>query len=142
MKSVFDAFLPSDLLRRASTRGLEYAWRLRDIPSVIEASRRAGLINIGGQLQFRLPSGETCECYWIAVDTSKDVDRALPWAERVERTAEAARQKFALLPSEDALMKEGVMGFGKRLTKATADGRGPADIMCFVWQVAAQDGGG
>ena len=59
--------LPSKLVGRASLRGREHAWSLDDIPNVIEAAREAQLISIGGQLQFRLPDGGTCECYWIEV---------------------------------------------------------------------------
>ena len=53
--------LPHDLLQRASLRGSEYAWPIEDIPKVIEAARQANLASIGGQLQFRLPDGGTCE---------------------------------------------------------------------------------
>ena len=79
--------LPPVLLGRASLVGNEYAWRVDDIPNVIEAARAANLVSIGGQLQFRLPDGGTCECYWVQVDTYQSVDRALPWKVRVERTA-------------------------------------------------------
>jgi hypothetical protein len=85
---------PPEVLQGASLAGNEYEWRVKDIPDVIEAARLSNLISIGGQLQFRLPDGGTCECYWVEVDTYKSVDKALPWQERVTRTAEVALRDF------------------------------------------------
>jgi hypothetical protein len=70
--------LPPDLLARASLSGNEYAWPVNEIPSVIEAARAANLVSIGGELQFRLPDGGVCECYWVYVYPDKSVDKALP----------------------------------------------------------------
>jgi len=47
--------LPAELLDRATLRGKEWAWPIGDIPEVIEATRQANMISIGGQLQLRLP---------------------------------------------------------------------------------------
>ena len=54
--------LPLDVLRRASLRGNEYAWPIEDIPKVIETARHTKMASIGGQLQFRLSGGGTCDC--------------------------------------------------------------------------------
>jgi hypothetical protein len=59
--------LPNALLQKASLRGNEYAWLLRDIPEVIDTAEQLGLINQGGQLQFRIPNA-TFEAYEIEVD--------------------------------------------------------------------------
>lgn len=91
-----ETLLPSDLLARASLRGAEYAWRLDDIPLVIEAARSINLVSLGGQLQFRLPDGGTCECHWVEVDASLSEEK-LPWGERVSRSAEVAAREFAAL---------------------------------------------
>ena len=91
--------LPLDVLQRASLRGNEYAWPIEDIPKVIEAARQANLASIGGQLQFRLPDGGTCECYWIEVDTYKSVPASLPWQERINQTAAVALADFSRLLS-------------------------------------------
>jgi hypothetical protein len=69
--------LPAEILTKGSLRGGEYAWRVDDIPLVIDAAREAGLVSIGGQLQFRGPEF-TCECYWVEVDTYKAVPSDLP----------------------------------------------------------------
>ena len=113
-------------------RGNEYAWRVTDIPAVIEAARDAGLVNIGGQLQFRLPSGATCECYWVEVDTFKSVPEVLRWNERVARTAEAAAADFIRLQSKYDFMLEGWRAFGEHLRGYEEQGGRAAEVMCFV----------
>ncbi len=127
--------LPKELLECASVRGREYAWRIADIPKVIEAARRAGLVNIGGQLQFRLPDGGTCECYWVQVDTYKSVSKELHWAERVTQTADVALADFTRLASEYDFPEEGRRSFGAHLKEAEGRGGNAAEMMCFVWDV-------
>lgn len=139
MAEVFsEQALPPDILERASLAGNEYAWRLHDIPAVIAAARAANLISIGGQLQFRLPGGGTCECYWVEVDTYRSVDQALPWAERVSRTAEVALRDFEVLQQRFDFIAEGRVGFASYLDALIAQGRDPADSMCFVWSVLSE----
>jgi hypothetical protein len=133
-----ESALPPDLVARASLRGNEYAWRVDDIPNVIEAARAANLVNVGGQLQFRIPDGGTCECYWVEVDTYRAVDRALPWKARVERTAEVAARDFESLRSRFDFMSEGRKAFAPYLSELEAEGLDPADSMCFVWYVLAE----
>src|SRR5688500_8171215 len=89
--------LPDDLLVKASLGGNEYAWRVDDIPAVIEAARRAGLVSVGGQLQFRLRDGGVCDCYWVEVSTYAEAPPSLPWGERVEAAASAAAAGFRSL---------------------------------------------
>lgn len=131
--------LPPDILQRATLSGSEYAWRIQDIPDVIVAARAADLISVGGQLQFRLPDGATCECYWVEVDTYKSVDKALPWSERVNRTAEVALRDFEALQEHFDFIAEGMVGFATHLDALAAHGRDPADAMCFVWYVLSED---
>lgn len=131
--------LPPDILARASPAGNEYAWPIADIPAVIEAARAANLVSIGGQLQFRLPNGGTCECCWVEVDTYKSVDNALPWSERVVRTAEAAARDFTALRDRFDFIAEGHKAFASYLDALLAQGRDPADAMCFVWYVLREE---
>jgi hypothetical protein len=131
--------LPPDLLARASLAGNEYAWPMDAIPSVIEAARAANLVSIGGQLQFRLANGGICECYWIEVDTYKSVDKALPWKERVSRTAEAAARDLAALQDRFDFMAEGRKAFASYLDDLLAEGGDPADAICFVWDVLCEE---
>jgi hypothetical protein len=106
--------LPPEILERGSCAWGEYAWRIEDIPDVIEAARRSNLISIGGQLQFRLPDG-TAECYWVEVDTYKSVYEALPWEERVSRTAEVALRDFEVLRKGVDFIAEGRVAFAPSL---------------------------
>jgi hypothetical protein len=129
--------LPKELLQRAS-HGNEYAWRLSDIPRVIEAARHADLVSVGGQLQFRLPEG-TCECYWVEVNTYKSVPKGLPWNARVARTAEVALADFARLQSEYDFITEGRRAFGDHLRRVEERGESPAEAMWFVWYVLEQE---
>jgi len=105
-----EEFLPREILQKASLRGNEYAWPISEIPSVIEAARKSDLLNVGGQLQFRIPDG-TCECYWIEVDTYKTVSDTLPWAERVERSAIEAQKAYAQLSQAKDFLSEGRNNF-------------------------------
>jgi hypothetical protein len=125
--------LPQEILRRASFRGNEYAWPIEDIPKVIEAARQANLASIGGQLQFRLPDGGTCECYWVEVDTYKSVPASLPWQERVKQTATVARADFSRLLSKFDFLTEGRRSFAEHFNRLEAEGGDPTQTMCFVW---------
>lgn len=130
--------LPADILGRASRRGNEYAWAIDDIPQVIEAARQAGLVNVGGQLQFRFPDGGTCECYWIGVDTYRSVSKDLPWPERVDRTAAAAVAAFSRLPSEFDFVAEGRSAFARHIQEFEEQGHAADEALCFVWYVLDQ----
>jgi hypothetical protein len=72
-------------------------------------------VNIGSQLQFLLPDG-TCECYWIAVDTFKQVADSLPWDEQVQLTARTALAEFQRLQQEMDFIAEGRNAFSEHLT--------------------------
>jgi len=126
-----ESFLSAELLQKASLRGKEYAWPINDIPEVIEAGRKAGLLNIGGQLQFRVTDGGTCECYWIDVDTYKTVSEKLPWNERVNLAADAALRDFQTLKNTKDFIKEGKESFAKQL-----NGENIEEVMCFVWYLS------
>ena len=129
--------LPPEHLLRATRRGNEYAWRLEDIPKVIEAARQASLLNIGGQLQFRIPEG-TCECYWVEVNAIDGIALDLPWRTRVELSAETALSQFRALPQRFDFLAEGRSSFGPHFDRLIAAGASPTTYMCFVWSVQSQ----
>ena len=133
-----ETLLPARLLERATLRGNERAWPISDIPEVIEAARLANLISVGGQLQFRFPTGETCECYWVEVDTFRSVSPDLPWPEWVEQTALAAHSQFQDLQDRYDFIAEGRSAFGKYLDEFEASGGDLSDALCFVWYVEAK----
>jgi hypothetical protein len=124
--------LPSHILGLGRRRGNEYAWPLNAIPFVIEAARVAGLLNVGGQLQFWLPDGGICECYWIEVDTYRTTPTDLTWPERVERAAAEAQSAFALLLLKD-LIAEGRKEFAGYLDAIESEGGDLVQAMKFVW---------
>ena len=132
--------LPLEVLRCASLRGQEHAWPIEWIPDVIEAARVANLLNIGGQLQFRLQDGATCECYWVEVDTYKSVPSNLRWADRVALSAEVALKDFTTLRKTVDFLGEGRAHFSKYLAAHVADGGSVEGAMCFVWYVGTEIG--
>jgi len=127
-----EARLPPEILAKAALRGDEYAWRVDDIPLVIDAARKAGLASIGGQLQFRGPEF-TCECYWVEVDTYKAMPRDLPFEVRVDLTAETAKRAFEKLSREVDFLGEGRSAFANVLSGY--DDNALRDLMWFVWYV-------
>lgn len=135
-----EQLLPAEILALASLRGSEYAWPISEIPNVIEAARRCGLVNIGGQLQFRFPEGPTCECYWLQVDTYKELSQDIPnRVERVRQSAEAALKLFKELLATHNFIEEGRKAFPAAFSDFEASGEEIADAACFVWYVEAKN---
>jgi len=134
-----EQLLPADILARATLRGNEYAWPVGDIPRVIEGARLADLVNIGGQLQLRVPGGDTCECYWVEVDTFKTVTETADWQERVLLTADAALKQYKHLCDRHNFIEEIRSSFGKILQEFEASGGEINDALCFVWYVETED---
>ena len=128
-----ESFLPLELLQKASLKGKEYAWPINDIPDVIEAARKASLLNIGGQLQFRL-SDATCECYWVEVDTYKTVSTSLSWNEQVNLAAAVALKDFETLKTTTNFIEEGRKGFPNHLNNKNIE-----KTMCFVWYLSTKE---
>lgn len=81
-----ERFLPPEILQRATLRGNEYAWSLKDVPDVIAAARSCGLATLGGNIQFRIPEG-TCDLYWLTVESSSRSEGEA-WPTYVVRSAE------------------------------------------------------
>jgi len=95
------------------------------------------MVSIGGQLQFRFPDGATCECYWVAVDTSKTVSADLPKTELVAQSAAAAVSAFDTLKTRYDFLAEGRSNFSKHFKEFEASGGNPSEVVCFVWYVRA-----
>jgi hypothetical protein len=120
-----------------ATPGGEYAWRVEDIPKVIEEARLASLINIGGTLQFYLADGSTCECYWVEANPG-DPPADLDWQGMVHWSAEACRRRFGEITSTVDLVGAGRDEFGGPLKQLAMSGVDIAQFMCFVWDVCDQ----
>ncbi|HTK84681.1 MAG TPA: hypothetical protein VL625_06300 [Patescibacteria group bacterium] len=137
-----EEYLPKNIIKRARLSGDDHAWRIKDIPDVIEAARVAGVLNIGGQLQFIIPEesgGGICECYWIEVDTYKHVRDTLPWEARVAKAAEVALVEFEKLKKKHDFLKEGRKFAGGVLTDRGKPVTGIEDMMWFVWYIEARE---
>ncbi len=135
MKIDIETLLPAEIVCRASLRGNEYAWPLDDIPLVIDAARQANLLNVGGQLQFRLPDGATCECSWVEVDTYRTIAKTLEWPERVRGSASEALEQFSKLCDEFDVVAEGLKAFPDHLGRLVEEGHDLRKLACFVWYV-------
>ena len=124
MSGVADEKLPGELLQQASLRGNEYAWPLNLVPEVIRVGESLGLLNVGGQLQFRMPDA-TCECYWVEVDTYREVPREISWEDRVSKAAQIALEQFNALLRQFDFLAEGRKNFAEHIDKFSADGGDP-----------------
>lgn len=123
-KADIEALLPEVILRKATRRGNEYAWHPTDIPEVIEAARQAGLVNLGGQLQFRLP-GATCEIYYIEVEKSGDITNP-------DDAAARTLAEFKAIYSPEKCFQEGRDAFPDVRDFEDAGGD-LSSVICFVW---------
>lgn len=130
-----EQLLPKEILDRATLRENEFAWPIADIPSVIDAAKLSNLVSIGGQLQFRIPDGGTCECYWVKVDTYQDVSKDLPWNERVNATASSAHSQFQSLCRNYDFPNEIKKAFAQHLGGVNFQDSAMSDAICFVWYV-------
>ena len=135
-----ELYLPKEILQRSRRSGNEHAWRIVDIPTVIEAARAAGLVNVGGQLQFLIPEelgSGTCECYWVEVDTYKSVSEELAWELRVSKTAEVALADFERLQTKYDFLKLGRDWVSRLLEERGLPNAEIEEMMWFVWYVEA-----
>jgi len=57
---------------------------------------------------------------------------------QLERTAEVAARDFASLRNRFDFIAEGRRSFTRYLDNLVAEGRDPADSMCFVWYVISK----
>ena len=126
-------YLPEQILNCASLRGHEFAWSITDIPQVIAEAKAANLVTIGGQLQFRLRNGVTCECYWVEVETLKTIPPNMSWEEKVVHTAVEANRQFKVLTEQVDFLSEGRKAFAKLFSQKAATDSDLTNAMCFVW---------
>ncbi len=115
--------LPKSLLEKATLQGNEYAWSLRDIPEVIETSRLLGLLNRGGQLQFRIPDG-TCEAYEFCVEPNRTDDCNIAATECLNLFNKLLEREHEFLPRGREW---------KVVREFEQSGGSLEDHMCFVW---------
>lgn len=138
MSDTPEMMLPETMRSAACRSGNEWGWRPEEIPLVIDEAEKAGLLNIGGQLQFLMPDG-ICECYWVEVDALADEPKDLTWTERVARAAIAARHGIADLSRRYDFIEEGRKAFADYFRAYEAAGGHVRDRMCFIWYLQADE---
>ena len=125
-----EKYLPEKILRKASVRGKEYAWKKEDLIEAILSAKENRLASIGGQVQFRLPDG-CCELYWINFDSDDKIENE-SWDEYVVRSADEVILKFKKINVEFDLIDEGYKSFQFLKDKVNNEGVVLSDYLCFV----------
>ncbi len=127
--SLLQAHLPAYLLAHMRVQANGGAWPFILIPAVIEASRIAGLINLGGDLQATGPSG-LWESPNIGVWVFKE---ELSGSEtHADQAASVAMTKFIALGGETVLLEEAAIGWSEA-NQSSGDLRSQ---LYFSWTVA------
>jgi hypothetical protein len=97
--------LPSDVVESATLRGNEYGWSTISFPATLQRAEAHGYACLGGQFQFRLDDGSTCEMYWLSAD-SKERLPGESWADYSRRSCSEVKQNFQRLMSKTDFSKE------------------------------------
>lgn len=85
--------LPQEMLEGTSLRVNEYAWTLAAFPEAAAKAEALGYACLGGEFQFRLDDGSTCEMYWFGIDGGER-KREEPWNDFVHRSCARVLAKF------------------------------------------------
>jgi hypothetical protein len=93
-----DDVLPPDVSQGATLRGHEYGWSVSSFPHALARAEAYGYACLGGQFQFRLDDGSTCEMYWLDAD-SKESGNEESWAEYCRRSCSEVLNRFEHLLS-------------------------------------------
>jgi hypothetical protein len=103
--TIMDYVLPPDIAEGASLRGNEYGWSVSSFPAALAKAEARGYACLGGQFQFRLDDGSTCEMYWLNADP-RDRAAVESWTDYSRRSCEEALRKFQHLLSSTDFRKE------------------------------------
>ena len=120
--------LPCELTARATLRGREFSWRLEDFPAVLAKARSLGYGCLGGQFQFRAPSG-TCEMYWLNAD-SEERRPGEPWSEFAAHSCSEVLERFNALVATTDFLAEAKRWFN--VPEISGPETQPLDYLCFV----------
>ena len=97
--------LPPDITEGATQRGNEYGWSVSSFPSALAKAQAGGYACLGGQFQFRLDDGSTCEMYWLNADSTERTG-GKTWADYSRRSCAEVLQRFQYLMLETDFGKE------------------------------------
>jgi hypothetical protein len=88
--------LPAQVSQGATLRANEYGWSVAAFPDALAEAEGRGYACLGGQFQFRLEDGGTCEMYWLNAD-SEDRAPGESWADYCHRSCSEVRNGFQRL---------------------------------------------
>jgi len=97
--------LPPDISQGSALRGNEYGWSLTAFPNALANAEARGYACLGGQFQFRLDDGSTCEMYWLDADSKERVENE-SWTDYCHRSCSEVLCKFQHLASTTDFKKE------------------------------------
>ena len=100
-----DDDLPSEIAEGATLQGKEYGWSVSAFPNALSRAEVRGYACLGGQFQFRVDDGSTCEMYRLNAD-SNDRTGGESWAEYSRRSCSEVLQEFQRLVTETDFGKE------------------------------------
>ena len=122
--------LPEELISKASiSNGNEHAWKMDDVLKVIEAARKAGLANLGGQPQFQGPIG-IAELYWLNFEPMERKESEV-WSQYVDRSASEAFVAFNAVCEGTNFETEAIENW-KHIKSAVDNGVNVYDHLWFV----------
>ena len=97
--------LPPDISQGATLRGNEYGWSISSFPDALASAEAHGYACLGGQFQFRLDDGGTCEMYWLDADSKERAHRE-SWVDYCHRSCSEVLNRFQHLASTTDFKKE------------------------------------
>jgi hypothetical protein len=97
--------LPPDISQGSALRGNEYGWSLSSFPDALASAEARAYACLGGQFQFRLDDGSSCEMYWLAADSKERVDGE-PWVDYCHRSCSEVLNRFQHLAYSTDFKKE------------------------------------
>jgi hypothetical protein len=97
--------LPRDISQGGTLRGNEYGWSLSSFPDALANAAAHGYACLGGQFQFRLDDGSTCEMYWLDAN-SKDRAQGEAWVDYCHRSCSEVLNRFQYLASATDFKQE------------------------------------
>lgn len=89
-----DDVLPPDIALGATLRGKEYGWSTSLFPDALARAESRGYACLGGQFQFRLNDGTTCEMYWLNADPSSERGSEESWVAYSSRSCAEVLRRF------------------------------------------------
>jgi hypothetical protein len=97
--------LPPDVLEGVMLRANEYGWSIESFPIALARAEAHGYACLGGQFQFRLNDGSTCEMYWLHADSKERMPEEL-WAAYCHRSCSEVKENFQRLMLATDFSKE------------------------------------